>query len=159
MMLDLAVLPDMTARSVQSHDERRGREETLVNERPAPGFEETVFLVYRSNVPSMRGSGSLTPTGAELRGQFGANEARRIATPPDDAVDRARDARVALLARKYEGVSTTEDEARIEILTQRLRKLSPRVTTTDLDNLSTMIGQLEEVSSNLDEIRSKFGLK
>lgn len=157
-MLELGVLPDMTG-SAQLHDERRGREETFVSEQQAPSFQETVFLFYRSDVPLMRGSGSLTPTGDELRGKSRASEARRIATPPDDAVNRDRDARVALLARKYEGVSTTEDEARIEILTQRLRKLSPRVTTKDLDNVSAMLGQLEEVSSNLDEIRGKFGLK
>jgi hypothetical protein len=159
MMLDLAALPDMTARSIQSHDERRGCEETYVNERPVRSFEETVFLVYRSSVPSMRGSGSLTPTKAETLGALGVNTRRPSAPSHDDTADRARDARVVLLARKYEGISTTEDEARIEILTQRLRRLSPRVTPKDLDQLTLMVGQLEEVSSNLDEIRSKFGLK
>ena len=43
--------------------------------------------------------------------------------------------------------------------TARLRKLSPRVTSTDLDNLGTMVGELEKVSTNLDVLRSKFGLK
>lgn len=77
----------------------------------------------------------------------------------EDAVDRARDARVALLARKYEGLSTVEDDARLAILTARLRKLSPRVTNADLDRLTTIVGELEQVSSNLDAIRSRFGLK
>lgn len=49
-------------------------------------------------------------------------------------------------------------DARLAILTARLRKLSPRVTSADIDKLTTMVGELEQVSSNLEEIRRKFGL-
>lgn len=157
-MLEHAMFTDMTAPSIQSI-EGRGREETYVNERPALRFEETAFLDHRSDVPSMRGSGSLTPTGAELRGLVDGGALRAGAGPGLEASDRARDDRVALLVRRFEGVATTEDEARIEILTQRLRKLSPRVTPTDLDHLSTMVTELEQVSENLEQIRRKFGLK
>jgi hypothetical protein len=72
---------------------------------------------------------------------------------------RGRRSEAALLARKYEGLSTVEDDARLAILTARLRKLTPRVTAADIDKLRTMVGELEQVSANVDEIRSKFGLK
>lgn len=159
MMFDLATTTDMTARALQAREEKRGREETFVADRPSRAFEETAFLVYTSDVPSMRRNGTLTPTGAELTTLVERSQAPLKTVPTEDVADRARDARVALLARKYEGLSTVEDDARLAILTARLRKLSPRVTSTDIDNLTTMVGELEQVSSNLDEIRSKFGLK
>lgn len=159
MIFDLAPVADITAGTFQAREEKRGREETSVPRRPARGFEETPFLVYRSDVPSMHRNGTLTPTAAELRMQTAA-------TPPpvreivrDDPAGRARDVRVSLLARKYEGLSTVEDDARLAILTARLRRLAPRVTAADIDKLTTMVGELEQVSANLDEIRSKFGLK
>ena len=158
MMFDLATTTDMT-RTLQAREEKRGREETFVAERPSRAFEETPFLVYRTDVPSMGRNGTLTPTGAELSNQVETAQLVVKAVTKEDAVDRARDARVALLARKYEGLSTVEDDARLAILTARLRKLSPRVTSVDIDKLTTMVGELEQVSSNLDEIRSKFGLK
>lgn len=159
MMFDLAATTDMT-RTLQAREEKRGREETFVAERPSRAFEETVFLVYRTDVPSMRRNGTLTPTGAELASLVESTpHAPLKAMSKEDAVDRARDARVALLVRKFEGQSTVEDDARLAILTERLRKLSPRVTSADIDNATTMVGELEQVSANLDAIRSKFGLK
>ena len=159
MMFDIAITSDMTARALQARDEKRGREETFVADRPSRAFEETPFLVYRAHVPSARRNGTLTPTGAELGSLNGTMSSPPKTASKEDAVDRARDARVALLARKYEGLSTVEDDARLAILTARLRKLSPRVTNADLDRLTTIVGELEQVSSNLDAIRSKFGLK
>lgn len=158
MMFDLATTTDMT-RTLQAREEKRGREETFVAERPSRAFEETPFLVFRTDVPSMRRNGTLTPTGAELSNLVETTQVVAKAATKEDAADRARDARVALLARKYEGISTVEDDARLAILTARLRKLSPRVTSADIDKLTTMVGELEQVSSNLEEIRRKFGLK
>lgn len=160
MMFDPAPVADMTARTIQARDEKRGREETFVADQPARRFEETPFLVYRSDIPSMHRNGTLTPTVAELRTQMEPMPApAKEAVVHENAADRARGARVALLARKCEGLSTVEDDARLAILTARLRKLTPRVTSADLDNLTTMVGELEQVSANLDAIRSKFGLK
>lgn len=159
MMFDLATTTDMTARALQAREEKRGREETFVADRPSRAFEETAFLVFRTDVPTMRRNGTLTPTGAELSNLVETTPEVVKAATKKDAADRARDARVALLARKYEGLSTVEDDARLAILTARLRKLSPRVTSGDIDKLTTMVGELEQVSSNLEEIRSKFGLK
>lgn len=70
-----------------------------------------------------------------------------------------RDQRIALLAKRHADASTVEDDARLAILTGRLRKLSPGVASGDVDNLTAMVDDLEQVSSKLDAIRSKFGLE
>lgn len=72
------------------------------------------------------------------------------------SLDAASDARVSLLVQKYEGKSTKEDSARLEILTQRLRRLSPRVTSEDIAALGIMVDQLEEISDDIDQIAKKF---
>lgn len=40
-----------------------------------------------------------------------------------------------------------------------LRKVTPRVTSADFEELEAMAGGLEQISANLDAIQSKFGLK
>ncbi len=162
MMLDLTVIHEMTTHSVQLQDERRGSPETFIDELPVRGAEETLFLVNRYRVPSTRRTGTLTATGEELRSRSDVDAGAQVAPrlrpdEPADPADLARDARVALLARNCEGTSTVEDDARFEILTQRLRKLRPRVEREDIGAISDMVDQLETVSDNLDEIRSKFG--
>lgn len=67
-------------------------------------------------------------------------------------------ARVALVVRQSEGVATAEDEARLALLTARMRELDPHVTKAQLDELTSMSERLEEASSRLQEIRSRFGL-
>lgn len=62
-----------------------------------------------------------------------------VSTEENDPVIRAAQERVALLTRKYAGIFTTEDEARLHVLTERLRRLSPRVIHEDLNRLSTMV--------------------
>lgn len=158
-MLDLGIFPDITAANVRTFEDRCGQEETVVRERPVPVFQQTVFISYRSSVPCMHRGGVSTATAAELREAFPSKSLEQLAPEADDPVIRAGEARVALLARKYASISTTEDDARLQILTQRLRRLSPRVTPEDLNSLSTMVGQLEETSADLAEIRAKFGLR
>lgn len=162
-MLDVGGFSDITAANAYPVEERRGRRrgwETVVEERPVPAFQPTVFVSYWSWSSSMNRGGLSTATAAELREAFPSKSLEeQLAPEADDPVIRARDARIALLARKYEGISTTEDDARLQILTQRLRRLGPRVTPEDLNSLSTMVKQLEETSADLEEIRGKFGLR
>lgn len=71
----------------------------------------------------------------------------------------AREHRLELLAKKYEGVGITrEDEARIAILTQRLRRLTPRVSHVAWTIAEECVTQLEGVSARIDEISEKYGL-
>ncbi len=75
------------------------------------------------------------------------------------AIDVARDARIALLVQKYEGAATNEDNTRLDILTQRLRKLSPRTTPHELDILTAMVEEIEQISDDVQSLRNKYGLK
>lgn len=74
-------------------------------------------------------------------------------------VEVARDHRLAILARKYEGATLSrEDEARVAILTQRLRRLAPRVTKLSWTIAEEAVAELEAVSVSVDEIGAKYGL-
>ena len=157
MMFDLAPAADLTARTFRAREGQRGQEQTFVAERPSRAFDETPFVAFRAAVPSVHWNGTLTPTAAGLKTQ--TNPVRASVVLHTDSAGRARDARAVLLARTYEGGATVEDNARFAILTARLRKLSPRFTIDDIEKLDTMVGELEQVSANLDEIRSTFGLK
>jgi hypothetical protein len=70
----------------------------------------------------------------------------------------ARDSRIALLVKKYEGAaaSTNEDSARLDILTERLRRLSPRSGPNDLEVLTAVMDQIENVSANLLNLRNEY---
>lgn len=79
--------------------------------------------------------------------------------PLHDPVRQAEDHRLAILARKYEGTQLTrEDEARVAILTQRLRRLLPRVTAKSWTIAEESVEELEAVAASVVEIRAKYGL-
>jgi hypothetical protein len=161
MMVAGALVADITPTTVAAYEDRRGREETsvLTESRSPVASAETLFVSYWDLVPLVRREGLVTLT-IEDQQKSGAREhGAAVVLDREDAVARARDARIALLARRYEGESSVEDDARIEILTLRLRRLSPRVTKTDLEGVEQMVEDLEGVAANLDAIRSKFGLR
>lgn len=70
----------------------------------------------------------------------------------------AREARLALLAKKYEGEPTVEDSARLALLTERIRRLQPRVTKRDVDVLTQVVGQVEQVTDSLAQMRQRLGI-
>jgi hypothetical protein len=154
------MVADATPTTVTAYEDRRGREETaLLTERSAVVSAETAFVSYWDLVPLVRREGLATLTIADQQKTAAQEPGGGVVQHREDAVARARDARIALLARRYEGGSSVEDDARIEILTLRLRKLSPRVTKSDVEGVEKMVADLEEVAANLDQIRSKFGLR
>ncbi|HVW63470.1 MAG TPA: hypothetical protein VHB01_00525 [Nitrosospira sp.] len=73
-------------------------------------------------------------------------------------LEEARDSRIALLVKKYEGAtaSTSEDSARFDILTERLRRLSPRSGPNDLEVLTGMMDQIERVTADLINLRNEY---
>lgn len=83
-------------------------------------------------------------------------------TPQPEAIsplETTRDHRLAILARELEGAELTrEDEARLAILTQRLRNLAPKVTTKAWTIAEEALAKLEDVSVRVDEIGVKYGL-
>lgn len=86
-------------------------------------------------------------------------EAIQTEAADDALLISARESRITLLVRQYDGSTTKEEAARLEILTQRLRRLSPHVTVADVDELSNVIGRIEEISTRADELRGRFGIR
>jgi hypothetical protein len=82
-----------------------------------------------------------------------------VVDEPGTELERLAAARVELLVRKHDGLATAEDETRLAALTARMRELDPRVTKAELDELENMVAQLDEGSSRLLAIRSRFGLE
>jgi len=76
----------------------------------------------------------------------------------DPQIVAARDSRITLLVKKYEGNTDREDNARLEILTQRLRKLSPIVTNHELTSATEIVDDLEAISSRLNTVMERYGL-
>jgi hypothetical protein len=141
------------------YDEKRGREETGAPElnKTRRAFEETIFVELRGQVPLLKREPDTTATAQELRA--GERQAAPTRHDLDDEVMKARDARLALLARKYEGTASIEDGARLQILTERLRKLSPRVTSSDVEQVTDMVSEAERIAARLEAVKKKFGLR
>jgi len=56
--------------------------------------------------------------------------------------------RLALLAREYvAGQLSTEEEARLKIVSERVRRLIPRVTSQDFEELERIATELEQIGS------------
>jgi len=148
---------DLTPTISTAYEEKRGREETAVvsSQRERPKFDETLFIGFQGEVPLLKRQTDPTPTAEELRTGQGGNPRGQS----DDEVLEARDTRLALLARKYEGVASVEDGARLRILTERLRKLAPRVTHHDLEQVVEMVADAEGIAARLAAVKDKFGLR
>jgi hypothetical protein len=124
-----------------------------------PPDEQTPFVAYIDSVPLVIRQPTGTVTIAELQRQGFAGLTFNSPDESQDELSSASEARLNLLARKYEGTWNSENEARFQILTQRLRRLDPRVTSKELDSMKTVVGQLEDVSSMLSDIQQKFRIR
>lgn len=102
-------------------------------------------------------SDDLTLTVADLS-QRSAKEAVAVdqGISAHTELDKARNLRVVLLAQKFEGKLNRESGARLAILTQRIERLSPRITEANLNVLSGLIDEMEEVSSGIESLRNEF---
>lgn len=80
-------------------------------------------------------------------------------TPQPDSAETWRatqDARAFFLVKRYEGASTVEDDARFHQLTERLRRLNPRVTAGHIALLDESVSVLENAGSELDGILAEI---
>ena len=151
--------PDITNTTSSPFEERRGHEETCVTTGPSSPPEPTLFIGYKADVPALRREAPTTTTTDELLlNRPAASPSGQTPIHEEDEVSRAREARLMLLARRYERVASPEDDARMHILTQRLRRLAPRVTESDTNELSSMFGELEAMSESVSAIRRRYGL-
>lgn len=98
----------------------------------------------------------LTPVGAALNDRHSSQE---TSVESQDEVTAARTRRIELLVRQFDKETSIEDDARLLILTQKLRRLSPSVPDEAWAYLSTATSALEQVSSDLEAIRAQFGLR
>lgn len=108
--------------------------------------------------PTRIAAESLTPAGEDT----GLSEPSRYVHEVDEGLDmvtQARDRRLELLVLQFDRQSTPEDDARFHILTQRLRRLVPSVSDAAWEALNATTTTLESVSSNLDKLKTQFGLR
>ena len=87
------------------------------------------------------------------------------ATPSFEEVSQVSEAeaanrtRLALLARQYvTGKVSMEDEARLAIVSERVRRLIPRVTVEDFEALEGILAEVEHIASADIERRQRLGI-
>ena len=82
-----------------------------------------------------------------------------LGVPPTE-MEEASDSRIALLARKYvDKRLTTEEAARLEILTEKLRNLWLSVSGEELEIMESISESLNRADSVNNSIKDKYGLK
>lgn len=79
------------------------------------------------------------------------------------AFDRALDTgvlknkeRLAFLARKYARRISKEEEARLDILTEQVRALIPRITERDYEQLADIANELSTIRQDNEHLREKL---
>jgi hypothetical protein len=150
---------DVTPTNESLYQEKRGWGETGIGGAGSAvrSFGETVFVELGRQVPVLKRQADSTATTAEVRAAPGQGLRRGPASEP--GVLDPRDARLALLARKYEGSASVEDTARLQILTERLRKLSPRVTQDNVAQAAEMVARRGGHCGRLATMKAKLGLR
>ena len=149
---------------------------TLITAQSMPAQVVTALLASSSKRARTRGRTDLTYISRDLNrenfnSQFeifqevqefktGTNQVERSDDGlQESAIEKAARERVVILARKYaEGSLRTEDRARLEIATARLRALAPRVTAESSEKLADLLSQADKMSSDNSQIRAQFGL-
>lgn len=135
----------------------RDGDETFVGDQRSPQSSNTEFVELKPFAINRMAAG--TPFIEELRSNQRRDFTQDASTGEPDALTKASEARITLLVRQYEGVKSREESARLAILTQRIRRLSPRVTADELDAVSEMVDQAEDIAMRIAAVREKFGLK
>lgn len=75
---------------------------------------------------------------------------------PSDAATIENSRRLQLLARKYARKAlTNEEQVRLDILTERVRRLMPRVTATDLEKLEELAQEAAHLREIAENVRRK----
>lgn len=109
-------------------------------------------LFVSSPSVSLNRASTLTASSQDVSDHSEAKFSNAGQAASSDVLDPVCRNRTMLLVRKYVGNSSVEDNARFEILTQRLRNLDPRVTTEQFTALDSMVDRLEARSAEMDEI-------
>ncbi|MEJ8827102.1 hypothetical protein WKW80_34800 [Variovorax humicola] len=76
-----------------------------------------------------------------------------------DELAKTVSTRTLILARHFGAGVDREELSRLEILTARLRKLSPRVTEEQIDLQAEMVGMVEDISFRLAATRARLNVE
>jgi hypothetical protein len=127
----------------------------VLAQRIAPnGTEITFHWQAAPAFSSLDQHSSMTHSTREL-----ARATEQAVTDDDDAqLEAVRDARVAVLARKYENPESAEHAARFRLLTEKLRSLDPRVTEHEHAALAESTALLESSVDLIAKIKRAFGM-
>jgi len=77
----------------------------------------------------------------------------------EDETGNVASKRIALLARAYVRGKSSEDEARLAILTEHLRELLPPVSEAQWGALDEIASRLDGTAARHKKIRERLGLK
>lgn len=93
------------------------------------------------------------------RGEIVEGSGGRDTTESPNIEDDENTRRLKLLARKYarKGL-TSEEQARLEIVSERVRRLIPRVTAEDFERLEALAEEVRHLRELDEEVRHKMGL-
>jgi hypothetical protein len=129
---------------------------TPLPQRKQGGSLNTRFVLFENNVPFHLTDSDLATTGNLSRWDTAVSNVQHGEDISDDPISKtARDRRV-LLSNKYAGKLNNEEASRLDILTERLRKLSPRVSTSEINALSEMVDGLEAMNLRLAAIKARY---
>ena len=122
------------------------------------GFLRTPFWVYHMETPSENATSSIEKSILE---DFGCTEPGNIAPDVDSTEASTENSkRIKLLARKYARKGLTpEENARLEIVSERVRQLMPRVTEADLEGLEKLFQEVERIREVDKDVRQKLGIE
>lgn len=104
-------------------------------------------------------AGNSTEARAEARRAFAIDD-EDISTFELNPIVKMNSDRVVLLARQYAAKDKFPDEelARLVILTERMRQLSPAVTPKDVESMERVQDSIEQADRANRELRKKLGL-
>lgn len=156
-------LPELTPSIAIVYEAPSTQDLTLQLDHRAPLVREasgTSFVELASRLPAFERPSARTRASSDVETGAGRASERDLAelSMPDEAT-RAREERIALLARRHTGAGSIEDDARFRILTERLRRLVPRVTSADFQPVEAALSAMETTTATLDELRAKFGVR
>lgn len=124
-------------------------------ERRRPRFVETAFVSV--STPTRLLGDEPTPFGGQSR------QLQSPARPPsserasaEDAVIETRNRRLALMMQKFADKTSTEDNARLMLLTDRLRRLAPIVTAEHVAQIEETTAVFEKIADDLAQIQARY---
>ncbi|MEQ6349967.1 hypothetical protein [Ralstonia pseudosolanacearum] len=104
----------------------------------------------RIDITSIEGSGAHSPRTQDAP-VIGADD-----VPREVAV--VRDRRLQLLASQFANLTTTEDDARLMLLTERLRRQVATVSTTAMQAVEAAAQAIEDADRDLLELNRLYGI-